>query len=61
MGRPNAYGHVELEAGGQQQDRGNGAQASTNERMKTMNLAIGSQWEWILSSDQSKIICKLLI
>jgi len=29
--------------------------------MKTMNLAIGSQWEWILSSDQSKIICKLLI
>lgn len=29
--------------------------------MKTMNLAIGSQWEWILSSDQSKIIFKLLI
>lgn len=47
-------GHVELEAGGQQQDRGNGAQASTDERMKSMNLANGSQWEWILSSDQSK-------
>ena len=54
-------GHVELEAGGQQQDRGNGAQASTDECLKTMNLSIGSQWEWILSSDQSKIIFKLLI
>jgi hypothetical protein len=38
-------GGVELEAGGQQQSRGDGTQASTRRAPETRNFAIGSQWE----------------
>ena len=52
---------VVLEAGSQQQGRGDGAQASESEHLKTWNCANGSQWEWIQRSGQSKTLRKLLV